>query len=136
MMDRNELLNRLGNVHEFLQAIDDPGADAVAIAAAILSGAATFQGGARLLSLEEVRDWKGFLWVEICPAYTGDFQGRLMKAAMVRDEGDGVLTFQLREIPNFHKVSVVYYGEAVRCWASKPTAEDQAAAEWEVDENG
>ena len=136
MIDRNELLDALENVHDFLKEIDDPGHKAVAMAAAYIAGELNLDGGTRLLTLEEVREWKGFLWLEICPAYTGDLQGRLMKSAMVRDEGDGVLTFQLREIPNFHKVSVVYYGEAVRCWASKPTAEDRAAAKWEVEENG
>lgn len=138
MIDKNELLDRLGNVHEFLQAIDDPGADAVAIAAAILSGAATFQGGARLLSLEEVMGWKGFLWLETAAPYTNDHQGHLYRAIIVREgQANGVLTFHVRGVsPNVTKTSAVYYGLSCRCWASKPTAEDMAAAEWEAEENG
>lgn len=129
MIDRNELLDRLGNVHEFLQAIDDPGADAVAIAAAILSGAATFQGGARLLSLEEVREWRGFLWVEIRE------NGAMSKGIFVKME-EADMIFHLRRPYWIGQYSAVLYGLRFRCWASEPTAEDMAAAEWEAEENG
>lgn len=130
MINKDELLDRLGNVHEFLQAIDDPGADAVAIAAAILSGAATFQGGARLMSLEEVREWRGFLWVESRET------GAVSKGIFVRMNDDAVMVFHLRRPYWIGEYSAVLYGLRFRCWASKPTAEDMAAAEWEAEENG
>ena len=60
MMDRNELLDALENVHEFLKEIDDPGHKAVAMAAAYIAGDLNLDGLARPMTLEEVRECKGF----------------------------------------------------------------------------
>lgn len=134
MIDRDKLLDNLGNVHDFLRAIDDPGAEAVAIAAGIISGELEWHPAARLLTLGEVREWKDFLWMEVNPAYTEDRQGRLFRAVAVRDgQADDVLTFHLRETPNVHKVGPVYYGASIRCWAEKPTPEDMEGVAWDED---
>lgn len=138
MIDRNELLDALENVHEFLKEIDDPGHKAVAMAAAYIAGELNLDGLARPMTLEEVRECKGFLWLETAAPYTYDHQGHLYKAILVRKGlANGMLTFHARRVPNnVSKTSAVYYGVACRCWASKPTAEDMAAAEWEVDGDG
>lgn len=127
MMDRNELLDALENVHEFLKEIDDPGHKAVAMAAAYIAGDLNLDGLARPMTLEEVRECKGFLWVEIRET------GAVSKGIFVRMNDEAAMVFHLRRPYWIGEYSAVLYGLRFRCWASKPTAEDVAAAEWEVD---
>lgn len=127
VIDRDELLDRLENVHEFLTAIDDQGKDTVALAAAIIAGEMSFRGGARLLTLEEVRDWKGFLWVEIRET------GAISKGIFVK-MNEAEMVFYFRRPHWIGEYSAVLYGLRFRCWASEPTPEDRTAAEWEADD--
>ena len=130
MMDRNELLDALENVHDFLKEIDDPGHKAVAMAAAYIAGELNLDGLARPMTLEEVRESKGFLWVEIRET------GAVSKGIFIKINDEAAMVFHLRRPYWIGEYSAVLYGLRFRCWASKPTAEDMAAAEWEVDENG
>lgn len=133
MMDRNELLDALENVHEFLKEIDDPGHKAVAMAAAYIAGELNLDGLARPMTLEEVRESKGFLWVEF--RESGAMPKGIFKGVFIKMEETDML-FHLRRPNWIGRYSAVLYGLRFRCWASKPTAEDMAAAEWEVDGDG
>lgn len=132
MINREQLLTDLDNVHDFLRSIDDPCADSVAMAAAILSGAGTIRTAARLLTLEEVRGWEGFLWLELAAPIIDSRQTVLYKAVLTGEEG-GALYFHLRDDLHGYEKSAVYYGLRFRCWASRPSADEMAAVPWDED---
>ena len=133
MMDRDQLLDTLGNVHEFLKAIDDPGADAVAMAAAVIAGDVEQKPAARLLTLREVKKWKDLLWLEVAAPYTEDHQGHLYRGLYEGEDEDAVLLFKLRGRPFISRTSAINYGLSIRCWATRPSADDMAVTPWEED---
>ena len=125
MMDRNKLLDALENVHDFLKEIDDPGHKAVAMAAAYIAGELEWHPAARLLTLGEIRGWKDILWIEL--------KGKAPEIAVVEDFPFDEGAMRIYKGRDLVMPWAVDYGRTFRCWASKPTAEDVAAAAWEVD---
>lgn len=130
-IDRDKIVDDLGQVFEFLKQIDDPYRDSVALAAGIISGEISeAPGAARLLSLEEVRESKGFLWVEIREPH------QIYKGVFDCTEG-GIIYFFIRRPEKWlYESSTLFCGFAWRCWASRPTEEEMAAMPWEEEGDG
>lgn len=131
--DRDKIVEDLGQVFEFLKQIDDPYRDSVALAAGLISGEISeAPAAARLLSLEEVRESKGFLWVENREPH------RLTKGIFVELDREALMHFQVRRPEKWLSVySAVLYGLCFRCWESKPTEEEMTGTPWEeVDGDG
>ena len=125
-MTKEKMLTDLVNVHDFLVAIDDPCAESVAYAAAVISGEAEMRTAARLLTLEEVRESKGFLWVENRETHW------LIKGVLVKMDKNAVMIFNVRRPGRWiYDYSALFYGSRFRCWASRPTEEEMAATPWE-----
>lgn len=130
MIDRDKLVEDLGQVFEFLKQIDDPYRDSVALAAGIISGEISEEpGAARLLRLEEVRGCKGFLWLQL---------GNKAVRAVVDEDVDGAVWFYVMPDNQTRALDMIYYGAAWRCWESRPSEEEMAGAPWyeEVDGDG
>ena len=133
MIDRDKIVEDLGQVYEFLKQIDDPYRDSVALAAGLISGEISeAPAAARLLTLEEVRESKGFLWVENREPH------RPTKGIFVELDREALMHFQVRRPEKWLSVySAVLYGLCFRCWASRPTEEEMAGTPWEeVDVDG
>ncbi len=128
MIDRDKLVEDLGNVHDFLRAIEDPAADSVAVAAGIISGELEWKPAARLLTLEEVREWKGFLWIE--------FRGKAPEIAVVDDFPFDEGALRIYTARDLVMPMALNYGMNFRCWAEKPTPEDMEGAAWEAESDG
>lgn len=125
MIDRDKLVEDLGNVHDFLRAIEDPAADSVAIAAGIIAGELEWHPAARLLTLGEVREWKDFLWIE--------FKGKAPEIAVVEDFPFDEGALRIYKGRDLVMPWAVDYGRTFRCWAEKPTEADMEGAAWEAE---
>ena len=123
-LDRDKIVEDLGQVYEFLKQIDDPYRDSVALAAGLISGEISeAPAAAQMLSLGKVRGWKDILWIE--------FKGKAPKIAVVDDFpfDEGVMRIYTAQDP---VMPLAWdYGRTYRCWASRPTEEEMAAAPWE-----
>ena len=133
MIDRDKLVEDLGNVHDFLRAIEDPAADSVAVAAGLIAGELEWHPAARLLTLGEVREWKDFLWVEI--REPGAMPKGVFKGIFVKME-EADMIFHIWRPYWIGRYSAVLYGLRFRCWAEKPTEADMEGAAWEAEDDG
>lgn len=128
MIDRDKLVEDLGNVHDFMKAIEDPAADSVAVAAGIISGELEWHPAARRLTLEEVRGWKDFLWIE--------YKGKAPKVAVVDDFPFDEGALRIYTARDLVMPLALDYGRTFRCWAEKPTEADMEGAAWEAEDDG
>lgn len=123
-IDRDKIVDDLGQVFEFLKQIDDPYRDSVALAAGLISGEISeAPGAARLLSLGEVRGWKDILWIEI--------KGKAPEIAVVEDFPFDEGAMRIYKGRDLIMPWAVDYGRSFRCWAEKPREVDMEGAAWE-----
>ena len=132
-IDRDKIVEDLGQVFDFLHSIDDPYADSVAVAAGIISGEiGEAPAAARLLSLGEVREWKERLWLEARDGFEIAADSPHVTRAIVDGFECGGVIFYISPndgIP--FDCDAILYGEKWRCWETRPTEEEMAAAPWE-----
>lgn len=138
MIDRDKLVEDLGQVFEFLKQIDDPYRDSVALAAGIISGEISeAPGAARLLRLEEVREWKGFLWLEARDGFEIKSDSPHVTRAIVDGFEDGAVIFYIHPSDGIaFECDAILYGEKWRCWESRPSEEEMAGAPWYEETEG
>ena len=123
-VNRDKIVEDLGQVYEFLKQIDDPYRDSVALAAGLISGEISeAPAAARLRSLGEVRVWKDFLWIE--------FKGKAPKIAVVDDFPFDEGALRIYTARDLIMLLALNYGRTFRCWADKPREVDMEGAEWE-----
>lgn len=130
-IDRDKIVEDLGQVFDFLKAIDDPYRDSVALAAGLISGEIQeAPGAARLLTLEEVRGWKGFLWLEVNGTFEVSTDSQRITRAVMSECYDGLVILYLHPDNTETAATAVKYGEDWRCWETRPTEEEMAGRPW------
>ena len=130
-IDRDKIVEDLGQVFDFLHSIDDPYADSVAMAAGLISGEiGEAPAAARLLTLEEVRGWKGFVWLELAGEFEVIADSKNMTRAVVDDFSAGAVYLYLHPGGAGVRCEAIMYSETWRCWADPPTEEDRAGTPW------
>jgi len=130
-IDRDKIVEDLGQVFEFLKAIDDPYRDSVALAAGLIAGEIQeTPGAARVLTLEEVRGWKGFLWLEAIDGFEIAADSRKKTRAIVDSYEDGAVYLYLHPAGVLFGGQAILYSETWRCWETSPTEEEMAGTPW------
>lgn len=86
----------------------------------------------RLMTIEEVRQSNGIIYLETNEEYTRDHKPRCETAMIAAETDHETLIFELpKKNGRTTQTSACFYGWVIRCWTAKPTDKQREAVKWD-----